>query len=363
VQKHNYGAILQAYALKETLKRLCGNAKVEVINYIPAIDNEKKYRHYFYRALKANSILLKVKTALFLLLQFPKTYKRQYKVRSFINKHLEMSPNTYQLFKENYDYDVFILGSDQIWNKGILGYYDNVLWGDFTKNQDAKIISYAASGAVRILEKEDLTYIESNLNKMHAISVREMSFKNLLQPLTYKTITTTLDPTLLANPEIFNSIAKKPRIQGKYVLIYTLSDCASELRKVAEQIAKELKAELHTITLQNDKWLTKKSIHETCSPQEFLGLFKHAEFVLTNSFHGTAFSLIFQKEFLTFLSNQPKDERIISLLSILELDHKAILKTENALINWRVKTSWDSVLQKLNIEKQRSTTFLMDAIL
>ncbi|MDD3685587.1 MAG: polysaccharide pyruvyl transferase family protein [Bacteroidales bacterium] len=363
VQKHNYGAILQAYALKETLKELCGNAEVEVINYIPSIDNDKKYRRYLYRAVKANSFVLKVKTAIFLLFQFPKTYKRQHKIRKFIGKHLDLSPNTYQEFQENFDYDVFILGSDQIWNKGILGYYDNVLWGDFTTNKDAKIISYAASGAVRVLEKEDFTYIESNLNKMHAISVREMSFKNLLQPLTYKPISTTLDPTLLANPDIFNKIAKQPKIEGKYVLIYLLSDSNSDIRIVAEQIAKEVKAEIHIITFLNDKWISKKNIHETCSPEEFLGLFKHAEFVITNSFHGTAFSLIFQKEFLSFLSNQPKDERILSLLSKLELGHKAIAQKDNALFNWRIKTNWDSVLQRLNIEKQHSTTFLTDSIL
>jgi hypothetical protein len=362
VQKHNYGAILQAYALKETLRELIKDSDVEVINYIPAIDNDKRYKKYFLRSKIPNSLLLKFKTALFLALQFPKTFKRQRKVKHFISSHLNLSLKVYQEFKENYDYDIFVLGSDQIWNKGILGYFDPVLWGDFKTKDNAKIISYAPSGGIKEFQDKDRVYIKNKLNKLNNISVREESFKLLLQPLSEQDIFITLDPTLLANPNIFTRIAKPPKTNTKYVLIYLLSDNNGDIINLAKHIAKTLNLEIHTITFLDNKWRSHKNIHETCSPQEFLGFFMHAEYVLTNSFHGTAFSLVFQKEFLSFLSNQPKDERIINILTKLDLKHKAVINMEQANNNWKLKTNWSLVTELLSNERKHSKKFLKNAI-
>lgn len=283
---------------------------------------------------------------------------------SFVRYHLELSSKRYGTFVSNYDYDTFVLGSDQIWNKGILGSYDSVLWGDFEINKNARIISYAASGAVRELKEDDLIYIQSKLKRMHSISVREESFKNLLQPLTTKKILTTLDPTLLANPEIFYKITIKPKIKKKYVLVYSLSGGISkDIKLVSEYIAKKIGAEIHIITYLSDKWQPSKNIHETCSPQEFLGFFANAEYVLTNSFHGTAFSLIFKKQFLSFLSDQPKDERVLNILSKLELNNKAVYNSAQAIENWALKIKWDDVYTKLEKERASSLKYLQNSLI
>lgn len=361
VQKHNYGAILQAYALKETIKTIDNVAEVEVIDYKPIADFNIKYNRYFYRLKDSKSLLIKIKTFFLLLFLFPKTYLRRKGFRRFIISNLNLSKKKYSKIESDYEYDAYVFGSDQIWNKGILGEFDPILFGDFLVKEHAKKISYAASSSVRNIEEEDAAFFREKLSKLNSISVREKSFETLLQPLTNKKITTVLDPTMLANPKLWHNIAKKPNIKSKYVLAYLLVADSPQIEKAAAKIAKCIDAEVVFITF-NNKWKNNKNVIQTATPEEFLGWFKHAEYILTNSFHGTSFSIVFNRPFFSFLYNNQRDERVLNILSTLQITDRAVLTSDEAINKFNASMNWGEIETRLNIEREKSLNFLTNAL-
>lgn len=209
---HNYGAVLQAYGLKEYLKSL--GYSVNIINYRPhyKVNTYRKFNPRYWLSRNPYKCIIRLFTEIIVK---PTRIKRWYAFEDFMNGYLELYPHS-----KDEDYSMFhtlILGSDQIWNPGLTGgNFDKVYFGG---NAKCNIISYAASSRFENLSKQQKSFFSDSLLKLKQISVRESSLAKLLQPLVNKEIITVVDPTLLAGKKIFDKIAVPPK-KEKYLLLY-----------------------------------------------------------------------------------------------------------------------------------------------
>lgn len=314
---HNYGAVLQAYGLQEYLKSQ--GHEVHIIDYRP------EYLTRIYRRNGICHLITKsiVKTCAKLLSE-PFLFKIRRntwdKFDQFINSRLDLAPYA----KEELDkYDVIVAGSDQIWNARLTGgTLDNVFLGEGIQT---KVISYAASARLGSIDSAQMEYLRKSFKNFAAISVREYTLKEILQPLTSKPITTVLDPTLLAGRAIFDKIAERPNIPHKYVFIYNIS-YYRQTRNIATDIAQQIGGSVIELISSLRIRIRHRNMQlvYAVSPEEFLGLIKHAACVVTTSFHGTALSLCFQRPFYAVRQGKGIDSRYESLLNKLNLQHRLI---------------------------------------
>jgi len=210
-RSHNYGAVLQCYALKSVLTRMGHYACV--IDYYPKYAKEK------YKIIKFNFF----RGFLVLVLTLTRKIIRHYRFNRFIKQRL--SP-------VNTECDVYVIGSDQVWNTKLTNGFDRVFWGGF----DGRKISYAASMEKTILTEPERKMIRMYLKNFDRISVRENSVVQLLSPLTNKKIYHVLDPVLLYGNGC-EEIAVKPNSK-RYVLVYTIRSSPSVM-KIAKDIARQ----------------------------------------------------------------------------------------------------------------------------
>lgn len=317
----NFGAVLQCYALYRTLSDM--GHDVEIIDYRPVYI--EKYRKLLYwKNFKKLGLLKKIKNLIFLPLTYRNKKKSAQVFDAFLNKHIKTS----KIVKDANDissYDVIFFGSDQIWNPYICEGYDPLYYGHFPKGE-TKFVSYAASlGTPQILTKEQWNKIFLLLKSFDAISVRETKLTEYLQGGGIKA-QAVLDPTLLASKDIFERIVEKPRETG-YVLLYML-EADSNAIEFAKNIAKQKNLKLIRLRARSSV-VTRKDYYDEVVPNsvgEFLGYFKYADYVVNVSFHGTAFSVIFNKDFYTLKSCN--FERAYGLLDSLDLLPRFVLPEE-----------------------------------
>lgn len=321
---HNYGAVLQCYALQETLKQM--GHDVEVIDYRPQYLLTPYNIFNKHRILSKNPILV-IKHCIREMFILAVRLRRYNAFNKFIVDRLNLS---HPIIKHDIpdSYDAYIMGSDQIWNYKITKGFDPTYFGyfDFQKGKK-KYISYAASMETKLLDDRSTNFYLDALNNFDALSVRETRLAELLQPLTTKKIETVLDPTLLADRGIWNRIALQPSIKRKYVLVYQVRYNKNTLR-IAHNIANQIDAIVIEITAYPTTHFNKNSL-QVSSPEEFLGLVKHAACVVTTSFHGTAFSIIFNRPFYCIQLEDEGDTRAQSLLKSINLCDRMIKSNES----------------------------------
>lgn len=314
---HNYGAVLQTYALQEKLKEL--GQDVYIIDYRPdyLID---PYKIFNIKKLSFKNPSKSIKYILITCLTFRRRILRHVAFNRFITNRLKLSKKKLKAIPPIFD--TYIFGSDQIWNTKITNGFDKIFFGYFETKNDVRKIVYAASMRESELDANENDYIKNALNNFHEISLRENNLIHLIQPLTNKTIKNVLDPTLIINRSLWDKIAVKPKLRKRYVLVYQVSINSQTLR-IANEIAKQIDG----VVIQLSAWLSLKqfNIQQQCaSPEEFIGWIKYAECIVTTSFHGTAFSIIFNRPFYTIKLNNSLDSRSESLLKKLELENRLI---------------------------------------
>lgn len=301
---HNYGAVLQCYALQEYLKGRGHDVSV--------IDYEPRHFHQFYNWFQPQ--LLKVRNPFEFIRRIKLLIDKKYRYQafeSFIEERLNLC-SLGTIFSN--PFDVVIVGSDQVWN--YQGGFDPYYWGAIKFPAGTKVISYAASMQDK-WEPEAEPIIKCLLRNFDMISVRESSLQESLFRLSGNAqIKHVIDPTLLLSSAEWETISVKPNINKPYLLLY-LVQYSSGAEKIAQQIAEERNLELVYLTTDVDA-KTHKSVRVT-SPQQFVGLFQYADFVVSASFHGTVFSLQFGKPFLSYKMGIGRDARVASLLSPIGL--------------------------------------------
>lgn len=325
----NYGAVLQAYALQQVLLEM--GTDTEIIDYTRS--NLADVLHMFTTKLLS---FLKGKPD-----------KQLYSTREFLEMVFHGDGNSKDIhesfakFREAYficsrpvnkktigllenDYDYFIVGSDQVWNCGRVNLEPTYML-DFVSD-DRKKISYAASfGISEIPEKYKEIYCRL-LSKFSHISVREKQGVSLVKMLTGKDAVWVLDPTLLLGVEDWLKILDNGvNRESHYILVYHLGE-SDRIREIAGKLSEQTGLPLRFARKQKSK--TDSVVVKGVSPAEWVELFLNADYVVTSSFHGAAFSINFNKQFYAVKAEdrirQAMQSRLADILSRMELDDRYI---------------------------------------
>ena len=318
---YNHGASLQAYALQTYLESL--GHHVEIIDYKPDyLSSEYKlwvvanpvYDKPFIRLLY---LMVKLPNRLYSL-------KRKKAFDSFTKNYLKLTNHRFetydQLNEAGLDADVFIAGSDQIWNTFLPNGTDPAFYLDFTP-KTSKRISYAASFATEDVVEEKKMFVCKMLQNFDFVSIRERCSLPLLESLGRKDGTVVSDPVFLLPRDQWNELLPEESIKEMYLLVYD-TEQSDSLRRTALRIAKEKKLKIYNVSAfrmgyaDKDLWAS--------SPLEFVRLIRDAKYVVSNSFHATAFSLIFERDFCVINRSERINERMKSLLQDLSLEKRLV---------------------------------------
>lgn len=312
---HNYGAVLQTYALMNFCRSL--GHEVYVIDYRP-IYLTKVYDLFSLSHWIDHNPQKCIQKVINNIMYFSEQRKRYKAFATFINR-LNLIP-VKSLVESRLD--CILIGSDQVWSTEIAGCFDKLFWGQFPKN-GLKIISYAASCGRAIWNEAETLKVRSFLEQFDSISVREAELQNYLNQVIDKPVYCVLDPTLLVGEKVFDLISSSLVIPKKYVLTYEVA-YMPRLHEYAHDIAKKLGAEVISLEAYPSYNKVISNPFRTASPNDFIALFKDASYVITNSFHGTSFSIIYKRNFYTLKFGTKTDERSESLLNLLSLSNRMI---------------------------------------
>ena len=355
----NYGAILQAYGLESYLNSKGYDAKI--IDYKPK-GMANTYSFYHLQSLTPKRILLFFYINFMRILEFPKKSKKRNMFWNYIEKALPMTSNVVN-DNDLPKMDVIIVGSDQVWSTCFTGGLDKFYYGQFNR-KGAKLISYAGSAAE---DMENSFYSTNNallLESFDSISVREDELKAFLQDqLPNKKIVKVLDPTLMAGAEYFETLIKGVRPYNKpYILIYqVIRKQDSLIQEYAMRKAKELDCEIIEIKaskmyVNNGNGYVENGMVD---PTMFVALYKHSSYIITTSFHGTAFSLMFNRPFDVVSVSPEVDSRANDLLCQVGLEDRMInlpCDCSSAKIDWSI------VNQKMEDLRKPSRVFINEAL-
>ena len=352
----NYGANLQAFASCKFINNAGYNA--EIIDYYPPEIDKDNYLFSWlklsYDHGKSKSVLHNLKLITALALSAPEKNKRLKSFYSFRKNHCRLSPE-YTSFEEiqNGNYTDVVCGSDQVWNPDITDGIRSLYFGDV--NGATNKISYAASLGRESYNESDEKKAAELIRKMDYVSVREEKSIDYIKNISGKDVVGVCDPVFLLEKEEYEKIAKPLKVKKPYLLVYSVIYNQSMLesaKKYAEQKG------LTLVEICPNKKRSENHIQFTeKSPEEFLGAIKDAEIVVTNSFHGTAFSLIFQKEFYVF-DNKARGSRITNILNKAGLEGR-IVEDE---IEEALPIDYEIVNEKLNDYIEPSKQFLLSAL-
>lgn len=320
---YNHGALLQAWALTTYLRSCRMDAKI--------IDYQPNYLRGHYDLIvrndKYNYPILK---QLYLLVKYPewrKSLRRKRAFDDFYNKYLKslLIQGTYWTYKELKgnppESDVYIAGSDQIWNTRFENGRDPAFYLDFGSNKIRRL-SYAASFATDRLVEGYSEFVQKELIKFNAISVREKSGLQILNSLELHG-SQVLDPVFLLDASVWKSLIVCPTVIPKepYILIYdTLK--TTELTHLISRLKKLTK--MHVFTINGNHSRVADTRYKHIGPDGFIHLIANASLVISNSFHASAFSIIFKRDFFVMDRPDGLNRRMQDLLEMFGLRERHV---------------------------------------
>jgi hypothetical protein len=349
---YNYGAFLQSYALQQLLGEI--GYDCEIINYDYIHDRTilgatwcdvKNPLRYLARLLKR-------------LYYYNATKKRTAVMANSVRSKLKLSQKTFksaaQLYANPPKYDIYLTGSDQVWNPTINAQGFEIRLLDFADNETSILASYAASIGLKSLPQNKAEIAKRCLSRFSAISVREEEAKTILSSLlSINNIQRHADPSLLLGAEKWRSFcAPHPAINEPYIFVYMLAN-QPELVAYANKLSKELGLPILSVGNGadfNNRILAK----EFLNPEEFVAGVINAEYVVSNSFHGTCFSVIFKKRARIFLppTVQIRISELLANCSLQRLMQDELIDDELAV---SLYADSDNFLQR---ERERTINYL-----
>ena len=341
----NYGAILQCFALQKAVQDLGYDSEV--------LDYDCKMISKDYNLVRMDSKISFIKS----LLLFPLYYRKKKNYERFINKYISVSRKyTHRnLTEAAEEYAAVITGSDQVWNYKLTG-ADSAYFLDFIPER-RKRLSYAASFGIKKIPEDRKNFYQKNLMGMGHISVREKTAASMVERLCNCKAEVVLDPVFLQTAEQWRKIMPKTKEKG-YIFVYMPG---AHTMETAVNLARRKGLKIIYCSYDISLRSTKKNVGDvrlSMGPDEFIALLDRADYVVTGSFHATAFSLILQKKF--FVEVPPTvGSRITDLLSTFDLcdrifDHAD--SPENKDIDW------SKVGEKMDQLRQQSLTSLQHSI-
>ncbi|MFH4444773.1 polysaccharide pyruvyl transferase family protein [Vibrio alginolyticus] len=350
---HNYGGVLQCYALTQAIKSFGVN--VEVIDYQCDFFLEQ-YKKYSWKNLP------KLKKLASIILHNGNVKYNGDNFEDFVTQNLPVSTMKYSrsnISSANGKYSTFISGSDQVWSPYCSG-FDKTYFLDFVDNSSKKS-AYAASFGVDTLPIEIEPEFTRLLSEFNNVSLREHTGNDIFYKLTGRNEKVVLDPTLLLTKLDWLSVTNEKFAKRKYVLVYMIAESKQTL-SLAKSIAEKEGLEVVYIS---DRIFTDRSVTtlSRVSVSDWVSLFKDAEYVITNSFHGIAFSINFSKNFyVQFLPGKAKtNTRISTILETFGLSDR-LIDSKQDTINPEAVSSYDVIQSKLEVLRERSKSVLHDVV-
>lgn len=360
---HNYGAMLQAFALPKVVQSL--GYDCDVIHYcLPYIYgwwHIERWRDLYIKHGVIGGTLRYMKRHII------GTYNpnlKQNKFENFMYKKIPLSKKEYHSIEEmqNMAYDVILFGSDQIWNSQLTGGIAKEFVGGFACLPHTRKIAYAASCGRNEFLEEEKEYYYPLLNDFYALGVRE---RGLCQSLSNDgfDVEQVLDPTLLLTKEQWNEMIKFPKHGVKlppkdYLLVYVFDEDSS-IYQLIDRIAAKYDLDVCVIAYHMNTEIEKYNVYQNCGPEDFVRLIAGASKIVTTSFHGTVFSILYEKEFYC-VPHPTLHERTDSLLLLLNLCDRNCTSETN--IDEMNLIEWDEVKCRLDEVREDSLKFLREAM-
>lgn len=321
---HNYGSVLQAYALQKACEDMGYN--VEIIDYL--FPNSYQYNNKYVDTVDSQPNEPRWIKAI-----FARGLMKQHNgIDEFVKKRINLSSQCYYSPKQLSDnppiYDIYVTGSDQVWSPRHCN-GDPAFLLHFAPD-GSKRISYAASFGSNMIPYELQSLFRDLLSRYQYLAVRENSGCELIKKLTGQNAEVVLDPTLLLNLTEWNTIANPDRlVKKKYILCYFLNysfNAFPYVDNLAKMIQKRTGYEIVRVARPpHSLFLKHTNYHIGASPEDFLALVRDCEMVLTTSFHGTAFAVNYGKPVFTIVKDRNSgDSRQVSLMQSLGLDRQII---------------------------------------
>lgn len=355
---HNYGAVLQAYALQEKLKEL--GAEPYIINYRnKEIDDNYKILKII---TKNRTIKQIIRDIIVKIVFLPINHKKYSKFEHFMKEYFNLSKryNTEEEIKNSFPkYDIYIAGSDQIWNPVRTG---DELSDIYTLNfgdSKTKRVSYAASIGVDSLTEHQKEDFKEKLSILDEVSVREETAQKILNKILNREVKVVLDPVFLQSANKWNEFSEPKKINEKYILVYSIED-NPELIKITDYLSEKTGYKVVYFKKKSNYKNSLKSVY-TSGPREFISLIKNAEYVINNSFHATVFSIIFNKEFYT-IPHSIASSRMVDLLSKLKIKNRLIYNIKEFKAKEGTLINYGEVNDILEKEKKKSIDYLKEII-
>jgi putative sterol carrier protein len=359
----NYGAILQAFGLQQVIKDL-GFKDVLFINYNP------DYLSSRYILFPANWYKPKskgIRNLISFYINLPFLLMNRGVRNLMFNKSrknlIEQTKEQYVCQNDIVDVpcDYLVLGSDQIWSTWITGGPDPVFFGKGNYSGLKKTISYAPSSEMSTFNStNNLKLISELLNGIDCISVREKTVCKMLEEKLGITSKVCVDPTILCGKASYDRIATKRKIKKDYILVYSYNNYSDLIQGLIRSIPEYSQYEIHYIgfTPSGARSTFDSRCHNEISVEEFVSLFKYASYVVTNSFHGLAFSLLFNRKF-SVAYEEGKSTRCESLL--LQLNALDKLVHDAGEMNWD-NFDYDEINEKMETIREESRQFLINSL-
>ena len=315
---YSYGAQLQAYATATYFRHIGYDA--EIIDYSNIGESKKP-------GICFKNIKIFIKSFISFIMSLPYEDTRRKKFQEFLNNYIPKSKERYpdsqslQGIEDKYDY--FITGSDQVWCPDInLGDLNFLL--DFVKNS-LKKFAYAASFGTAELSPYDFQSYKRCLGNFNTILIREVEGQRLIHQMLGYNPPIVLDPTFLLPKTEWEKIANYPlKKEEPYILCFKILSVPLIYQKLINHIQKLTGYKIINVDSSYRYKPIKGKLYPTAGPREFLGLIQHASYVVTNSFHGTVFSIIFNKPFYTVLNENNRNSRLTTLTEKLGLRHRLV---------------------------------------
>lgn len=332
----NYGAVLQAYALQRKL--LEEYEDVKIIDYHnPKI--QKELSHWKFEGFGVSPFLHSLKKCFWSL-------KKKASFDKFIRNYMLLLPfNEHEISKRS----ILIAGSDQIWNTELTA-DDKTYFLDFAHKKQIKIAYAASFGDGEECCGEQMYPL---LKSFDLITLREHKWMNKLEQMMGRKVRRCCDPVLLLTRDEWVQLASRRLLRKRYVFCFMIEYSPSLM-----EYAKELCREKNMVLITNKKCY---SFFRHSSPRDFLSWLMNADYVLTNSFHGTVFSVIFQKKFMSYCFDETRKKektRIIEFLDALELPHRYDVNKMTEYIGQM--EAWNYISDKLERMRSSSCNYICD---
>lgn len=352
---NNYGGCLQAYALQSYLKKF-PQLEVRIIRLeLP----ERRKKERIFQTGEPNLLVNAVTLAL-TLLRYASLRRRKRRIELFKEHYLSQT-TPYRSYEEVEAYaaqtDVLVSGSDQVFNPVYAS--KRIFYLDFPKGSFRKV-AYAPSFGISEFTPQIETLIAPWVRDFDSLSCREREGAEFLKKITGREIPVLADPTLLLDRKEWERISVSPRMRKKYIFVYDLNG-GRELIEMAREIKRRTGFQIVCQTQKVRKFYPVDLQIYDSGPTEFLGWIHDAEYVVTDSFHGTLFSILFTRRFYTYIAYPQTASRVKNLLRTMELEERIVEHGQIAAFRYS-DTPVEIQLEKLAPLIARSKEFIADHI-